>query len=564
MLLAAGESSHLAGPDYFILVGYFVIMLGVGAYFWGYMKGMSDYFSGRHQIPWWLSGVSFYMTSFSAFLFVAYSELAFRKGLVAVTVGWAVVPAVLIGVIVVSGRWRRARINSPAEYLEERFGLGLRQTFAWANVIVRMIDDGLKVYATGLFLSKSVGLGLGESIACTGLITLAYTFMGGLWAVAVTDFVQFVVMLAGAAVLLPMALVRVGWLGGLVDHAPPGFFSLTAGPDHSWWFLGGWFLLLVCNYNTSFGLVQRYYCVRDEREARKVGYLVAVLCLVGTPIYFIPAMCARQFMPDAVPGSIYAALCVELLPVGLLGLVVAAMFSATMSTLSGDYNVVAAVLTNDVYHRLIDRQASERRLVTVGRACTLVVGLVPIAIGLCIAYLIGNDLLFSWMVKLFSVASPPIAIPMLAGILWRRCSNAGALAGFLGGLGVGLGLFFCGLKDYQIAAATTAATLIEMVVVSLLVTPGEPELRGREGVFRRLDAAVSREELAAERGGPSPFRIVGLSTIAIALMLLLVMPFVPWSSGSIVNLAIAIGLFVPGVIWMRQSGLELKEAGRES
>lgn len=553
MLLAAGDPSHLAGPDYFILVAYFVIMLGVGAYFWRYMKGLSDYFTGRNQIPWWLSGVSFYMTSFSAFLFVAYSELAFRKGLVAVTVGWAVVPAVLIGAIFLSGRWRRARINSPAEYLEERFGLGLRQTFAWANVIVRMIDDGLKIYATGLFLSKSVGLPLGESILCTGFITLAYTFMGGLWAVAVTDFVQFAVMLAGAAVLLPLALARVGWFGGLVSNAPPGFFDLTAGPDHTWWFLGGWFLLLVCNYNASFGLVQRYYCVRDESDARKVGYLVAVLCLVGTPIYFVPAMCARQFMPDAVPGSIYAALCVELLPAGLLGLIVAAMFSATMSTLSGDYNVVAAVLTNDVYHRLLAPRASGRRLVAVGRACTVVVGLVPIGIGLWIAYVIGNDLLFNWMVKLFSVASPPIAIPMLAGILWPRCSNAGALAGFLGGLGVGLTLFFCGMKDYQIAAATTVTTLLDMVVVSLLVIPGEQELAGRRGVLRRLDAAVSPQELAVESGGPSPFRIVGFSTIAIAAILVLIVPFMPWSIGSIANLVMAIGLLVPGVIWVRRS-----------
>ena len=105
--------SHLQGPDYFILSGYFVLMLAIGVYFWRYMKGMRDYFSGRNQIPWWLSGVSFYMSSFSAFSFVAYSEVAYLHGFVILALSWMVIPSVLLGSFVFSSRWRRARIESP-------------------------------------------------------------------------------------------------------------------------------------------------------------------------------------------------------------------------------------------------------------------------------------------------------------------------------------------------------------------------------------------------------------------------------------------------------------------
>jgi len=575
MLLAAGEASHLAGPDYFILAGYFVVMLGIGAYFWRHMKGMRAYFSGHNQIPWWLSGVSFYMTSFSAFLFVAYSEVAYRYGLVAVTLGSVAIPAVVIGSLFFASRWRRARIDSPVEYLEERYSLGLRQAFGWANIPVRMIDNGLRLYATGLFIAGVAGIPLTDSICYCGFVTLAYTFAGGLWAVTVTDFVQFVVMMAGAVLLVPLALARIGGLGGLVSGSPPGFFHPLQPAQYPWTFLLAWFLVVLCNYNTSFGLVQRYYCVRDEREARKVGLFVAFLILVGTPLFFLPAMAARQFLPDADPKSIYATLCTTLLPSGVLGLIIAAMFSATMSSLSGDYNGVAAVLTNDVYKRLVDPKAAERRLVLVGRLATFLVGLIPLGIALYVAGHEGSRRLFDKMVTVFSVAGPPIAIPMLAGIVWHRASNWGATAGFLTGVTVGLGVLFkeaikaavvtiasldsnslpsllqpSGAPSVQMLAFTTVTTtLLVMVVVSLLRPARGDEKRRSEGFVERLRTPVP-PVVAVSGSVPAPFRVVGVCTVMIAVMLLAVQPFMGWNAGSKTNLLIVVILLVPGVYWI--------------
>jgi SSS family transporter len=557
MILAA---TPLGTPDYVILGGYFVIMLGIGAYFWRFMKGMTDYFSGRNQIPWWLSGVSYYMTSFSTFLFVSYSQVGYEHGFVSVALGWMVIPAVLIGVLFFATRWRRARIDSPVEYLEERYGLGLRQTFGWANVPVRLIDNGLRLYATGLFVHGAVGLPLDDSILYCGLITLAYTFAGGLWAVAVTDFVQFVVMMAGALLLVPLSLARVGGLRGLVENAPPGFFALAAPETFTRTYLVAWFILLVCNYNTSFGLVQRYYCVRNEREARKVGLFVAALILVGTPIFFLPAMAARQFLPDAHSATIYATICTTLLPSGALGLLIAAMFSATMSSLSGDYNAVASVLTNDVYKRLLDRAATERRLVIVGRVTTFLIGVVPVGIALYVARSIGSDVLFRKMVTVFSIAAPPIALPMLAGLAWRRISNAGAVAGFVAGVGVGLvayGLITFGrieapgkVAEIVLTFSTAGTTFVVMTAVSLL-RPARGEEARRCGEFvRRLSTPVETVDTAKAGVVPSPWGAVGVSVAAVAVLLLAIQPWMPWSAGSAVNLSIGAGLLIVGSLMM--------------
>jgi SSS family transporter len=548
----------------FILVGYFMLMFGIGAFFYRYMRAMKDYFAGGNTIPWWLSGVSFYMTSFSAFLFVAYSEVAYRHGLVAVTMGYMAMPAVLVGALFLAGRWRRARIDSPVEYLEARYGLALRQVCGWANVPIRVIDNGLRLYATGLFVGGVVGIPVTDSILYCGVITLLYTFAGGLWAVTVTDFVQFVVMMVGALILVPLSLARVGGVSGFFTGAPPDFFHLTEPSTFGPSYVVGWFILVLFNYNVSVGLVQRYYCVRNESEAKKVGYLVGFLVLVGTPIFFIPAMAARQYLPDADPKNIYAILCTTLLPAGALGLIIAAMFSATMSSLSGDYNAVASILTNDVYKRLIRPQASERRLVVVGRVMTIVIGMLPLAIALYVAGTIGTDVLFRKMVTVFSVATPPLAIPMLAGLVWRRVSNMGAILGFISGVTAGLVLYV--LISQQIlklssdrgaevvlTLSTTFTTLVVMIVFSLLC-PAKGEEAKRSAEFaRRLETPVPPVE--AEVGGvPAPFRIVGVCMMAVAALMMAIAPFMGWNAGTKTNLVVAVLLLVPGAYWAVWAG----------
>ena len=128
--------------------------------------------------------------------------------------------------------------------------------------------------------------------------------------------------------------------------------------EYNWIYI----VLLIVLYclawsSINWALVQRYYCVPDEKDALKTGWLVVFLNIIGPPLMFLPAMAATKFLsPEdrrSQRRSVYPQLCVALLPAGMLGLMIAAMFSATMSTLSGDYNVCASVLTNDVYRRLI-------------------------------------------------------------------------------------------------------------------------------------------------------------------------------------------------------------------
>ncbi|MCC6487950.1 MAG: hypothetical protein IT364_10665 [Candidatus Hydrogenedentes bacterium] len=535
---------HLEFPDMLIIAGYFVLMLGIGAYFYNRMRHIKDYFSGGNNIPWWLSGVSFYMSSFSVAAFVFYPGLCYRHGWVGVTLLWVAIPATIFSVTLFGVRWRRARIDSPVEYIETRYSSFLRQLFAWHGVPVKLVDDGIKLFATGTFISVCTGLRIEYSVLAAGGIILISTFLGGLWAVTVTDFIQFVVLMAGVLILLPLSIQRAGGMGEVLSKAPEGFFRLTS-EEFGWSYVIPVILLYALAWSSiNWSLIQRYYCVPKEKDALKVGWTVVALYAIGPPLMFFPAIAANQFMPGVEDaGQIYPLLCTQLLPAGMLGLIVAAMFAATMSTLSSDYNVCASVLTNDVYRRLFRPLATQGELVQVGRIMTIVFGLFALGVGLLMSRGKSEDQ-FRTMVTLFGLATAPVAIPMLLGLVSRRVTNAGAVAGCLAGLLAGLLVWQLGPKDEAMIAgvaikmeivllfATSAVTLSVLAVVSVLA-PARAEAQERTDAFlARAQTPIGQlpEDvvLIEKKDVFSPFRVVGVSVLCIGVLLLLVLP---WISG---------------------------------
>ncbi len=550
------SASNLAVADYTVIAGFFVVMLAIGIYFYGRMRNLQDYFSGSRQVPWWLSGISFYMSSFSAFTFIAYSELAYKYGWVAVTAYWVTIPASLISAYFFASRWRRAAVTSPLEYIEERYGPALRQWLAWLGIPVKVIDDGLKLFAIGTLVSSGMGFPLEYAVFISGIIVLLYTFMGGLWAVLVTDFVQFIVMLIAVLVLLPLAFQKVGGFETFVGQAPEGFFAITA-DKYTWSYLFTFFVIITLNYCTSWSLVQRYYSVNSDKNARKVGYMVAIMNVLAPPILFAPAMAARVFMPEVENTTeVYALLCRTLLPIGMMGMIIAAMFSATLSMLSSDYNAVASVLTNDVYKRLIAPQASDRSLVYSARFITLLIGLISLGIALLVNQ--GESDLFQLMVKVFSLFLPPIALPMLAGLISRRVSNAGGLTGLILGMSVGLTAFWIGAyypilrKEQYITAITFLTTLLGMGVGTLFFPTPLGEKKNIENFYQRVispEADLKREEVSRESIF-TPLPVIGLSLLGLGLLLIVVVLFAAPLAEAGLSLGVGFGMVVIGGLFL--------------
>ncbi|HEV8367306.1 MAG TPA: sodium:solute symporter family protein [Pyrinomonadaceae bacterium] len=573
----------LQTADHIIIIGYFLLLTVIGIYFWKRMKHVRDFFTGGNAIPWWLAGVSFYLTGFSAFTFVAYSEMAYRYGFVAVTLAWSSAVGMVVGTLLLAKRWRRARILSPIEFLEARYNKQIRQVLAWAGLPLKIIDDGLKIYATGVFVSVGLGYNLRTSIIVSGGVMLLYTFMGGLWAVVVTDFIQFIILTLGVIVLFPLVFAHVDSLSFFTQGAPAGFLTPISEPFSPLYVIAFYFLIIL-SYNGNWSFAQKFYSVRDERAARKAGMLAVALKIVGPPLFILPAMAARSLMPELMqppnsPQFTYAALSLKFLPAGLMGLMIAAMFSATMSTLSGDYNVMASVITEDIYRRLFDKEASQRRLIIVGRLATLLVGVLTITIGVTLIASARKGL-FEVMVTVFGLFVGPMLIPMLAGLLIRRVTWRGAAAGIGTGFVSGLSLYLYKVfwlsgqpgidanwlrYNYEAISILTnfGLTIFAMVLTTALekVTPQErPRI---DEFFTRLATPVDPEKTHAKVAGEvfSPFYIIAWITAGTGLLLLVASLVQPGGTGRVINITSGIVL---GVLALGLHRLHRRFMRRES
>ena len=502
---------ELAYADYAVIAVFFAVMVGVGVYYSRRAKSDAQFFGGDKSVPWWLSGVSFYMNSFSALAFVMYSALAYQYGWVPVTVSWLSVPAVLLGAWFLAIRWRRAAKGSPIDYIATRYTPKMCRTLAVLGLPMQLLDNALKLLAIGTVVGVGMGFPLFWSICISGLIIVVYTFLGGLKATLVCDFIQFFVILAVVFALPPLCLGRLAALDGgtglvhgfkvFLDRVPDGFFAFTNG-KYTWTYMLVFFCAVGSTLSTNWSLVQRYYTTKSERDAKKMAYLVAALLFLGPPLFFFPAMAARVFMPELDTGdsqamnAVYATLCKSVLPVGMIGMVIAAMFSATMSSLAGNFNAAASVMVNELYLRM-DKAATPRRRMFAARGATVLVGGAVVALTFVMQYAQGAKDLFAVTNNMFGVFLPPIAIPMLAGLFVRRLSRRAGMVGLVGGMCVGVTLFLASyahselafLREFEWCFPITAVATVAFLALGTWLFPDKPEERAEvDAFFKQLSS----------------------------------------------------------------------------
>ena len=499
-----GSSLHWV--DYLVVAVFFAAMVGVGAWFSRKSKSADQFFGGDKTIPWWLSGISFYMCSFSALAFVMYSALAYKYGWVPVTISWLSVPAVLLGGRFLAVRWRRAAKGSPIDFIAERYTPKMCQALMWLGLPMQILDNAFKLMAIGTVVGVGMGFPLEIAISVSGAIIIVYTFLGGLKATLVCDFIQFFVILAVVLILPFLCLEKLAAIDGgsglahgmqvFIKNVPEGFFKLTGG-QYDWLYMIVFFFIVGANLSTNWSLVQRYYSTKSDKDARKMAYLVSALLFLGPPLFFFPAMAARVFIPGLdmaskdVMNGVYATLCKDVLPTGCFGLVIAAMFSATMSTLAGGYNAIASVLTNELYGR-VNPTASPESKMKVARIATAFVGIAVIGLTFLMQYAQGAGDLFDVTNRMFAVFVPPIAMTMLCGVLVKGVTKRAGSIALVSGIVVGitafiLGQWFPNLRQMGSMFFITALTTIAALAIGSRIKRDTPEEREKiESFFKRI------------------------------------------------------------------------------
>jgi solute:Na+ symporter, SSS family len=430
--------------DWIVVGAYFLVMIWIGWWAKRRIKNASDFFVAGGKVPWWLVGISHHMSGYSAAVFVGYAALAYTVGF-AVYVWWAlsITVACVVGAVFFAPRWPRLRkrlgIISPLEYLAVRFNVATEQLLAWSGALLKVFDVAAKWTASAILLNVFAGVPLVWGVLLVGGVTMVYSTIGGIWADVLTDFGQFVIQFVAAIALAVAVMMRLDGAATpftMWDQLPEAN-SLPFNSTLTLWFFLAYCVIATLSYNGgTWNLAMRMIATNDGREARRSMVLSAVLYLFWPLVLFFPMWAAPILLPDLdKPDQSYALMATELLPQGLIGLVLAGMFAHTMAMTSSDSNAIASVVVRDIIPQFRKGRSflPEKSELFFSRLITF------LFIGFSMIIALTSEsfggvlgLLILW----FGALVGPVAVPMLFGMLpaFRRSGSSAALISTAAGL----------------------------------------------------------------------------------------------------------------------------------
>lgn len=481
---------YLQSLDYVAVGIYILLMAVIGLSFGWLVKDVGSYFKGGGTIPWLMATITNFMGLFSTFVFVAYAGIAYEYGLISIVVFWTTVPACIIAGLCFGKRWRRTGHTTPVEYLEQRYGYPVRKLVTWFGLVMRFLDNMVRLYAIGVFITVVTPLSLEWSIVVSGIIVTVFNIIGGIWTVTIMSTVQFIILILVTIILLPLSLDAAGGMSMLTEKLPENMTWFN-GPKGAPLWLSVYCIMTIIKYNENWTFIQKFYCVRDESAAKKVGVVSGILFLVFTPVFLLPAIASPLIIPEiSDPEMSYVAVSSMLLPVGIMGIMFSSMFAATMSSLNAEYNVMAGVLTNDVYARMFNPSASPKKLLQVARISTALVGLIMIfgAIG------IRNFGGAFEANKLFTgILAIPVGIPLVLGILSRRPNKNSAIYTILVGVVLGIILNMLPMVSWEVATLIEIVACLLIYYYPVLLRRCEKPGKDVDDFFRLLEAPIKEE-----------------------------------------------------------------------
>src|SRR5712691_10557874 len=462
MLLASSVAvTHraLATVDLVIIGVYFAIVFGIGLYFSLKERSSEQYFLAGRDIGWFFVGASLFVSNISTEHFIGLSGTGASSGLAVGHFEWLACLILLILGWVFVPFYLRSNVFTMPEFLERRFNRQCAVYLAAISIIAYIFTKiSVHLYAAAIVLERVVGWSPLTAAVILVVATGIYTIAGGLAAVIYTDLVQTLILIAGAVILTTIGLHRVGGFAGLRAGVPASYFHMikpVSDPDFPW--TGIFFgapILGIWYWCTDQVIVQRVLSAKDEGHAKAATIFAGFLKILPVFMLVLPGLIAVALYHDLFkfgPGGqvlngdiAYPTLVINLLPTGLVGLMIAALLAALMGAMSSVFNSASTLVTLDFYKK-IKPDATELQLVSFGRAATglmVILGLLWVPF----IHLISSQL-YIYLQSVQGYISPPIAACFILGILWTRLNGAGALSSLLTGFVMGTVLFVFEISD---------------------------------------------------------------------------------------------------------------------
>jgi len=441
--------------DLAILAVYLMAVVLLGLWLGRGQRDISDYLLGGRRLPWWAILLSIVATETSTVTFlsvpgIAYAQQTGNFQFLQLSFGYMVGRVIIVFLFL--PHYFRGDLFTAYQVLDRRFGGATKQTASLLFLVTRNLADGLRLYLTAIVMEQVVGIDLPFCVIIIGVATIVYTFVGGMKSVVWNDCIQFAVYMLGAVVAL-WAIVEAlpgGW-GELVTYGVKhGKFRLIdfspdpTGRQITFWvgLIGGLFLTMA-THGTDQLMVQRYLGAKSQRQAGWALALSGPVVCVQFAIFLLIGVGLAAFyaaFPPAHPfvnhDEVFASFIVHHLHPGVVGLTLAAVFSAAMSTLSSSLNASASAAVNDFYRPVCEPSPFPERLLAVSRQATILFGIVQIGVGVGAHYLAVTRSVVYSVLSIAGFATGLILGVFFLGVLTARVSQRSALVGLIGGCAV--------------------------------------------------------------------------------------------------------------------------------
>ncbi|MGN6420757.1 MAG: sodium:solute symporter family protein [Pseudobacter sp.] len=423
--------------DTAVIIVFSVFIMMIGFLFARTGRNLKSFFAGGEAVPWTIGGLSLFMSFFSAGTFVAWGSIAYQHGWVAITIQWTMCIGGLVTGLYLAPRWKATGNLTAAEFIRERLGVDVQKSYIYIFMLVSLFIKGSVLYSVAKLVGSSLGFPLLPTTIVLGLFMIAYTAVGGLWAVMVTDILQFVILTAAILIIMPLAFNAAGGVEKFLEVAPERFFNVVNG-EFTWGFIIAFALYHIFYIGGNWTFVQRYTSVDTPKSASKVAYLFAGLYIISPILWMLPPMVYKTINPSLVgldTENAYLMICKHVLPAGLMGLILTGMYFSTSASANTALNVVSAVFTNDIYKGSINPKASDRKLMRVARISSWLFGLGMIGIALIVPYIGG---IVEFTLSIGAITGGPLLAPPIWALFSKKLTGRATLVITLVSLGVNL------------------------------------------------------------------------------------------------------------------------------
>lgn len=539
--------------DTSVIVVFSVFIMVVGFLFARTGRNLKSFFAGGEAVPWFIGGLSLFMSFFSAGTFVVWGSIAYQYGWVAVTIQWTMCIGGLITGLYLAPKWKATGNLTAAEFIKERLGAKVQKSFIYIFMLVSLFIKGSVLYSVAKLVGSSLEFPLIPVTLVLGIFMIAYTAVGGLWAVMVTDILQFVILTAAVVLIIPLSFSEAGGVDAFISRVPDNFFHAVNG-EYTWAFIAAFALYHVFYIGGNWTFVQRYTSVDTPKSASKVAFLFAALYIISPVLWMLPPMIYQSINPGLTgldTENAYLMVCKQVLPAGLMGLILTGMYFSTSASANTALNVVSAVFTNDIYKGTINPEASDKKLMKVARLSSWFFGIGMIIIALFVPYIGG---IVEFTLSVGALTGGPLLAPPIWALFSKRITGKATIYITVFSLGINLifKILFPLMIDFKLSRANEMLLGVVLPCILLLGYEMYATYKGwisEEYIqFQKMKAirkeAVENvdevEALEIKRQNKFGLTVIAFSLAFIALLLYLLCAFTTKGTNMVAGIATVI------------------------